>query len=259
MDVACLPEGGIAAHSRPTAFADSSQVESLLEADARMTRHTPDDLRLDILPPETVSAFRACVGVDLLDNVSWYLAGGTALALVAGHRRSVDLDFFTTKPDFSVAVIERAMMTVGTWETSLSSRGTLYGELNAAKVSFIAYPFFKPSSPALQCGTVRVLSADDIAVMKIIAISQRGRKRDFVDLYWYLTAHGGQLTSTLLRVLDQYPQEHNVRHMLKSLCYFDDAEDDVMPPLFFEAEWAAIKTYFERETPKAATTLLRLT
>lgn len=53
-------------------------------------------------------------------------------------------------------------------------------------MSFIAYPYFKPSGDWLHYGTIRMAKPHDIAVMKIIAISQRGRKRDFVDLYWYL-------------------------------------------------------------------------
>ena len=61
-----------------------------------------------------------------------------------------------------------------------------------------------------------------------------------------------------MRMSNQYPQDHNLRHILKSLCYFDDAENDVMPTVFFDADWEAIKTWFEREAPRAAKTLLRI-
>jgi predicted nucleotidyltransferase component of viral defense system len=223
-----------------------------------MNAPTPDELRLGALPPETAQAFRACTALLFFRTGGWYLAGGTALALQAGHRRSVDLDFFTSKSDFSVADVERTMMEAGAWQTTLSSKGTLYGEFVGAKVSFIAYPFFRPSAPAFECGTVTVLSVDDIAVMKVIAVSQRGRKRDFLDLYWYLAVHGAQLTTLVTRVLDQYPQDHNVRHLLKSLCYFVDAEEDAMPQVFFDAGWESVKRWFEREVPRAAKALLRI-
>jgi hypothetical protein len=94
--------------------------------------------------------------------------------------------------------------------------------------------------------------------MKVIAVSQRGRKRDFLDLYWYLAVHGAQLTTLVTRVLDQYPQDHNVRHLLKSLCYFVDAEEDAMPQVFFDAGWESVKRWFEREVPRAAKALLRI-
>jgi hypothetical protein len=218
----------------------------------------PDDLRLEALPPETVAAFRTSATLGILSTGGWYLAGGTGLALQVGHRRSVDLDFFTAERDFSIADLERGMMEAGTWATTLSSRGTLYGEFNGTKLSFIAYPFFKPSAASVRCGTVTIRSVDDIAVMKVIAVSQRGKKRDFVDLYWYTAVHGAELTALVVRMSNQYPQDHNLRHILKSLCYFDDAEDDVMPTVFFDADWEAIKTWFEREAPRAAKTLLRI-
>lgn len=70
------------------------------------------------------------------------------------------------------------------WITDIEDKNTVYGELFKAKVSFIAYPFFIPKQKIITHGSVRVLDKRDIAVMKITAISQRGRKRDFFDLYW---------------------------------------------------------------------------
>jgi hypothetical protein len=49
-----------------------------------------------------------------------------------------------------------------------------------------------------------------------------------------------------------------VRHLLKSLCYFVDAEEDVMPQVFFDAGWENVKRWFEREVPRAAKALLRI-
>lgn len=65
----------------------------------------------------------------------------------------------------------------------MNRKNTVYGELFSAKISFIAYPFFVPKQKVAEYGSVRILSPLDISVMKIVAISQRGRKRDFFDLY----------------------------------------------------------------------------
>jgi len=35
--------------------------------------------------------------LGFLENYGFYLAGGTALAFQLGHRRSMDLDFYTQK------------------------------------------------------------------------------------------------------------------------------------------------------------------
>lgn len=216
-------------------------------------------LFLDRLPRATQKAFLEFIKTPVFSNSHWYLAGGTALALQAGHRQSVDLDFFTTQKRFQIAALEQALLSAGQWTTTLRRRGTLYGLFNKAKASFIAYPFFAPSKQQLRCGTVRLLISEDIAVMKIVALSQRGRKRDFIDLYWY-AVNREPLDAVIRRVFKQYKnQAHSLPHFLKSLTYFADAESDPMPKLFFDTSWAQVKKYFLREVPKIARELLGLT
>lgn len=217
----------------------------------KITSVLPTDLHTEVLPQETQRAFAACSRFDFLQP-DWYLAGGTALALQVGHRSSEDLDFFTEQKDFDIEFLEREIQKRGKWETTISRAGTLWGIFEGAKMSFISYPFFRPSPTRLQRGSVDMLSPDDIMAMKIIAISQRGKKRDFVDMYWYCT-HGGSLQDTIGRTQAQFPgTEHNIPHYIKSLVYFQDAEEDPMPELHFKADWKIIKQYFEREVPSVA-------
>jgi predicted nucleotidyltransferase component of viral defense system len=165
----------------------------------------PDRLELSILPRATQRAFLFLKEWHGLKSTGWYLAGGTALALQKGHRQSVDLDFFSEKnKDPQIDSIERALFRTGHWSTTLRETDTLYGKLLDAKVSFISYPFFQTSQARLGCGNVEMLTSQDIAVMKIIAISQRGRKRDFVDLYWYCQ-HCERLEDVIDRAIRQYP------------------------------------------------------
>lgn len=217
-----------------------------------IVRRDPARLRLEVLPMATRRAFLYCTKMPLFTKSGWYLAGGTALALQVGHRRSVDLDFFTTQRRFQIIAFERELLATNNWKSTLKRRGTLYGELMGAKMSFIAYPFFRPSVQEIRCGTIRMLTPEDIAAMKIVAISQRGRKRDFVDLFWYV--HNREpLPEVLQRAVLQYPgQEHNLTHILKSLTYFTDAENDPMPAVYFKVNWRTVKSYFAREVPKVA-------
>lgn len=225
---------------------------------ARVLEEEMQKLHLDVLPRATSKAFlKLSQDADWLKVGSWYLAGGTALALQMGHRASVDLDFFSKKKTFATADMEDNLSRIGSWQTTLRKSGTLYGKFLGAKASFIAYPFFLPSKNRLRYGNITLLRPDDIAVMKIIAVSQRGRKRDFVDLYWYGN-NCGDLEATFYRMLKQYPQKHNIAHILKSLTYFDDAESDPMPNINFAASWQGIKAYFRREAPRLARKLLEL-
>ena len=208
-----------------------------------------DELFINRLPPASRRAFLQFIKLSLLEQSGWYLGGGTALALQVGHRQSVDLDFFTPQPNFSELALERQLLKTADWKTNFSESSTIYGEFMGAKVSFIAYPFFIPSPQRTVCGTIRLLIPADIAVMKVIATSQRGKKRDFIDLFWYCH-NQEELVAVIRRVPQHYPgQAHNLSHFLKSLTYFVDAEHDPMPKLFFKANWLTVKKFFQAEAP----------
>ncbi|MDO8571371.1 MAG: nucleotidyl transferase AbiEii/AbiGii toxin family protein, partial [bacterium] len=184
-----------------------------------------DKWHWNILPAATKKALLLLSEQSWIARTKWYLAGGTALALHSGHRQSVDLDFFLPRNHFSEArIVGRFSSKI--WKTTILREGTIYGVLCGAKVSFIAYPFFKPLKPQHRIGHVSLLDPADVAVMKVIAISQRGKKRDFLDLYWYCK-HQESLGDVVWRVYRQYPNtDHNIHHIIKSLTYFDEAEDD---------------------------------
>ena len=215
------------------------------------------DWHFTTIPRATKKALDFLSTQDWLRRSKWYLAGGTALALQTGHRVSVDLDFFTPQADFNTGRLVNRFQSVD-WQTTSLREGTVYGTLLGAKVSFIAYPFFVPDAPPHWYGSVRVLDARDVAVMKIIAISQRGRKRDFFDLYWYVH-HREPLIQVMKRLKRQYPSvAHDYHHIIKSMVYFADAEEDPMPRLRFQASWRQVKLFFKQEVARCAKELLGL-
>ena len=67
---------------------------------------TGKDLKVDILPQLTRDALKYLARQSWLKRTDWYLAGGTALALHEGHRKSVDLDFFTPRSDFALGKLQ---------------------------------------------------------------------------------------------------------------------------------------------------------
>lgn len=203
------------------------------------------------LPKATHNAFDVLSQQNWLRKNKWYLAGGTALTLQCNHRVSIDLDFFTPLTQFDEEQIISVLSKQG-WTTSLREQGTLYGELKGAKISFISYPYFVPKQPFIIHKAIDIVDARDIAIMKIIAVSQRGKKRDFFDLYWYLT-NRESLIELLKRLDVQYPNSsHNYHHIIKSLTYFEEAEEDPNPQIFFDANWKQVKEYFLNIVPSAA-------
>ncbi len=222
--------------------------------------HSPNnglELHFETLPRATKKALDYLSKQEWLHKSPWYLAGGTALALQVGNRKSVDLDFFSPKKNFENEDLLNEFSDLKEWEVTLNKKNTIYGALFKAKVSFIAYPFFIPAVKPTRYGSVKILSAQDIAVMKVIAVSQRGRKRDFFDLYW--CAHNVEpLEKIISRLKKQYPTiAHDYHHILKSLVYFEDAESDPAPEIFFDANWKDVKRFFLKEIAVIGNKLIR--
>ena len=211
----------------------------------------------ETLSSQTKKALDFLSGEKWLKESEWYLAGGTALALQAGNRKSFDLDFFTAEKDFDEKKLIARFVDNKDWQTDVEDKNTVYGQLLKSKISFIAYPFFVPKQEPLWHGSVRVLNKIDIAVMKITAISQRGKKRDFFDLYW-CASNLESLDKIIERLKVQYPSiAHDYHHILKALVYFEDAENDPPPEIFFRTSWKEVKNFFIKEVPIIADKLIR--
>ena len=115
----------------------------------------------------------------------FYLAGGTGLALLEGHRRSVDLDFFSRLNRLDAdgrRELFSALQGVPEWRVTEVKQGTVHGTVGRVKVSFFWYPQ-KLLKPVLREGPLRIASREDIGLMKIGAIIGRGSRKDFADLY----------------------------------------------------------------------------
>lgn len=208
------------------------------------------------LPKAAVLALKKCSEMDLFSRDKWYLAGGTALALQSDHRRSYDLDFFTEHKSFDEKKVEKILSDTADWTTNAMSEGTLYGVFLGTKMSLVSYPFFKPAEKMHKFGSISLLAPHDIAVMKIIAISQRGKKRDFFDLYW-ICQNVVSLHDSILKVRKQYSIHQNLIHILKSLVYFEDAESDPEPKIYFDADWKKVKKFFTKEIPIIAKKIIK--
>lgn len=89
-------------------------------------------------------------------------------------------------------------------------------------------------------GPSPVASLDDLSAMKLSAIAQRGSRKDFVDLWALGTRH-----VRLPGMLELYRRKYDVpemAHLLYSLSFFDDADEEPMPRMLEDAEWEWIKT-----------------
>ena len=173
--------------------------------------------------------------------LGFYLAGGTALALRLGHRRSVDFDWFTGERLADPLRLAQDLREDGlAFETGQVARGTLHGTVSEVRVSFLEYryPLLEPLVhwPDYGC---RLAPLDDLACMKLSAIAQRGAKKDFTDLYALGLRH--KPLPDLLALYRRKYTTSDLAHLLYALAYFDDADRERMPQPLWDLDWQVIK------------------
>ncbi|MFZ2960329.1 MAG: nucleotidyl transferase AbiEii/AbiGii toxin family protein [Candidatus Ozemobacteraceae bacterium] len=92
---------------------------------------------------------------------------------------------------------------------------------------------------------INLADVSDIAAMKVVAVSQRGTKKDFFDLYEILRPNSPQQLKTW--VLSKFGERRiNCFHVLRSLVFFADADADADPyPISLNAtSWLGVKAFF---------------
>ncbi|MCU0392274.1 MAG: nucleotidyl transferase AbiEii/AbiGii toxin family protein [Thermoflexibacter sp.] len=83
--------------------------------------------------------------------------------------------------------------------------------------------------------------------MKLAAIAGRGRKRDFIDIFFLLQ------TFSFEEIMDFYNQKFadgNELMVARSLSYFDDADQDTDLNLLKKADWEMIKSQISQQVSK---------
>ncbi|MGG6310497.1 hypothetical protein [Paenibacillus macerans] len=74
--------------------------------------------------------------------------------------------------------------------------------------------------------------------------SQRGAKKDFIDLY-SLEQYGISVSSLISRLSDKFHGGTiNYYHIVKSLVFFEDADQEPMPRMLHKVEWDSGKAHF---------------
>lgn len=194
------------------------------------------------LPPGRIEVLESLARIKGLKN--FYLAGGTAVALHLGHRISEDFDFFTPQ-EFSASLLRDELYNSGDFILTDIGNLTLHGIFRGVKVSFLYYApplVFQP----LYYQDCLIADLSDLAPIKLDTVGNRGSKKDFIDLYFIAT-----MSIPLKDIFKLYEKKYarwqiNIKHLLMSLTYFEDAENarDEIIMLRKKATWDDIKKFF---------------
>lgn len=177
---------------------------------------------------------------------SFYLVGGTSLALRYGHRTSVDLDLFSIT-DFSNEDLNNSLLQAGLpfKYNNLQNKVGLFGFIDNIKVDFVNHHHFKQiGKPFIEDG-IKMFGDKDIIAMKIFAILQRAQKKDFWDLAELLQHY------SLNQCIDFYIKKYPANQMLISIpfaiTYFADAEESEDPISLKGQTWESVKKTIQQK------------
>ena len=195
-------------------------------------------IHAEVLPDEQVACLRGLA--PCVTGMGFYLAGGTAVALHLGHRQSVDFDWFAPRFPCQPVDLRESLAAHGiALEPTALAEQTVHGRIGGVKVSFLEFrpPLLEPlvEWPDVGC---RLASCADLAAMKLLAVTQRGTKKDFVDV------HALSRRMPLARMLECYQSRFGVTdtsRILAGLCFFDDAEAEPMPVMLVPLDWETVK------------------
>lgn len=173
--------------------------------------------------------------LDLLKQIqaipefsSFYLVGGTALALKYGHRLSIDLDLFSTKDFEKEALIEILAKQFPHFEYKKDANPVgVFCFIGNVKVDFVKHHYFKLIEAPEIIDGVRMYSDADIAAMKVFAVLKRAKKKDFYDIAELLKKYTIQDFTNFYS--KKYPSNMMLISVAQALTYFIDAEADENP------------------------------
>jgi hypothetical protein len=200
-------------------------------------------LHYNTITAETLELLKKLQAVPAFSELR--LVGGTALALQLGHRNSIDIDLFG-KLSIDEIALNEALSNIGKLIQLKKSQNINIYSLNNIKLDIVNYPYQWIGQP-IKTDTLLLAGLKDIAAMKLAAITSRGTKKDFIDVFFLLNRFS---LPEMLKFYEKKYHDGSVFLVLKSLTYFEDADQDETPKMYVAYNWEKIKSKIIKEINK---------
>jgi len=220
------------------------------------------ELKRDVLPVATAAVIDKLADEEAL--AGFCLVGGTAMAIQAGHRRSLDIDLVTFGQTLDKNGLFKVMKAKGATlvtPQSMISTGKINGidllayvqdyVLDGVKVQCFADPNGKRYTAGVRgVAGWRFGLADlpTLFAMKSALLLKRARSRDYFDLLWFCQHQGKTLADIVAaaQAADDSPEVPTVvEHKLLGLIPLD-FDDEGLDPVGIAVSVADIFHYFEK-------------
>ncbi|SEP42299.1 nucleotidyl transferase AbiEii/AbiGii toxin family protein [Mucilaginibacter sp. OK283] len=194
-------------------------------------------LREETVEPATLELLRKIVSLPELKQ--FRLVGDTALSLLYGHRKSIDLDFFSDRPLEKDVLIETLEDNFGRINTVNDRTKSIYQcIIQDVKVDFVSVrdPFLNPIQ---FIDNIPFADTKDLIALKLNAVKGRGVKKDFWDIAKLLEFYTFENLFQFYH--DRYTYDDTFA-VIRSVIYFADAENTISPESLDGTTWDKVKT-----------------
>lgn len=194
-------------------------------------------LYIETVEPHTFSLLEQLLALAELRDFS--LVGVTALSLLYGHRKSVDLDLFSSVSYDNAIIINALQKKFKTrLNVRVANRIGIFCFIDGVKIDLVFHPH-----PLLRVLTetegIRMFSPEDIIAMKVQAVLGRGKKKDFWDIAELLRHF------TVEDFIRFHAEKYSTQNLLitvpQAITYFADAEEDEAPVSLRKQNWDDVK------------------
>jgi hypothetical protein len=177
------------------------------------------------------------------------LVGGTALSLLYGHRKSVDLDFFSNKPFENLTIIHalEKKFREAFENKSTNPRFGIFCFIDEVKIDIVRHPH-PLVRPLQNIENMRLFSTEDIIAMKVQAILGRGKKKDFWDIAELLKHFS---VADFIRFhKEKYTTQNLLITVPQAITYFVDAEESEDPISLKNQTWKGVQNFIQNKVSK---------
>lgn len=184
-----------------------------------------------------------------------YLAGGTALALHLGHRRSFDFDLFTPIP-INHTLLKQVKDVFGEVTYSINTTDQITFSSNSnISISFLYY-WFTLLQKKRDSNSISLASIEDIMADKAHTIGRRAIWRDYVDIFYVLKKDIMDILQIIEYAQKKFSGEFVTEQFLEQLVYYDDIEIVDIDWLKEEFSAKEIQEYLKNIAQQAVKNLL---
>ena len=149
------------------------------------------------------------------------LVGGTAIAYYLGHRRSIDFDLFSPKTFSILSARNKINKLFKIEQTLVQGDGELTVMVNNVKLTLFNFPYHITYDFQFE-NIIKIPDLLTLAAMKVFALGQRAKWKDYVDLYFISKKYS--LQQMVKKTEQLFGNEFNEKLFRVQLAYFDDVD-----------------------------------